>query len=85
MSRAWNPVTIKEVKVELKKRHDTGEERGEDRFNLDVLEFIEQLQAENKRLITWLNRIAVTRPNDSLYSEEQHPYKMAEQALKGNK
>jgi len=54
-------------------------------FDLDVIDdlfqAIEQLQAENERLKTFLSRIAITRPSDNVYDECQLPHKIAEQAL----
>ena len=42
--------TQEEIKAELKRRHNTGEITGNNRFYLDVAEAIENIQAENKKL-----------------------------------
>ena len=46
MNRALNPITPAQIKAELQKRHDAGAKTGEDRLNLDALEYIAELESE---------------------------------------
>ncbi len=53
---------IESIKAELRKRHDAGQKTGDDRLNLDALEYIEKLEAKPK-----IGKISIKLFCDCLY------------------
>ena len=45
------------IKSESRKRYDAGSVRGEDRFYKDIIELIEEIEAENKGYIQTINTL----------------------------